>query len=466
MKHDALKLRTRIGFHFLGLVSTWTLFVMVLLGHRLSEKSQELFRGRGAELARAVAIECAPLVLHDELSSLTDVLATHMRRPADLRYIIVRRSDGEVLASTFSDGIPRDLLHLSHPLLAQDDVRVQLIDTERERLYDYSALASGVEVRLGLSLTSVQLFAQEVTMYMLWIGVAAFLAVLGVTLHVSRPVEELASAISRQSGRPLELSSDGTLETSALAGWFRTMSQRLEESTRRLDQSKKLAYLGEIAASIAHEVNNPLGIISLNSGFLARRVGQGEVVGPAATEIARINAAATRATFAAQRLLQVARYSTHNTEMRRRACRPKTMIAETVELLRDRFSVAGCELVLDVPDDLPAVALDQQGIQQVLFNLLTNAIDATPSGKSITVSARVEGDTFVLAVADQGVGMSDELLRRATEPFVTTKEAGKGTGLGLAVSDSIVRGHGGKLQLASVPEQGTTATVYLPLAPS
>jgi signal transduction histidine kinase len=465
MKHEAIKLRTRIGFHFLGLVSTWTLFVMVLLGHRLSEKSEELFRGQGAELAHGLAVECAPFVRHDELASLSDFLTERMHRSFDLRYIIVRRGDGEVLASTFPAGIPVDLLHLSHTKVAQPDVRVQLIDTERERLYDYTAEASNVQVQMGLSLTSVQLFAQEVTMYMLWIGVAAFLAVLGVTLHVSRPVEALATAIATQSGVPVEAAFDGTLETSALAGWFAHMSQRLDESARRLDQSKKLAYLGEIAASIAHEVNNPLGIIALNSGFLTKRVAAGEVTGPATNEIERVRAAASRATFAAQQLLQVARYSTRSTETRRKAFRPKPMIAETVDLLRDRIRVSRCNVTMDVSDDLPSVSLDQQGVQQVLFNLLTNAIDATPPDKNITVSAQVTEDSFVLTVVDQGKGMNEELLQRATDPFVTTKDAGKGTGLGLAISDSIVRGHGGKLVLASAVGTGTTATVSLPLDP-
>ncbi len=463
MKHEAFKLRTRIGFHFLGLVGTWTLFVMLLVGHRLSEKSQELFRNQGAELAYGLVVECAALVRHEEFSSLNDLLRQRMTRASELRYIIVRRPDGEVVASTFPRGIPADVMRLKHPLLALPDVHVQLIDTERERLYDYNAESSDAQVQMGLSLTSVQLFAQEITTYMLWVGVAAFLAVLGVTLHVSRPVEALATAISTHSDIQLHAPFDGTLETSALAGWFQHMTQRLDESTRRLDQSKKLAYLGEIAASIAHEVNNPLGIISLNSGFIARRVSNGELTGPVAVEVERIRAAATRATFAAQQLLQVARYSTRKGEMRRKPFKPQPMIAETVDLLRDRIRISRCKMTVDVSADLPAVSLDQQGVQQVLFNLLTNALDATPPDKDIVVHAEVTGGSFTFSVADQGKGMNEELLSQATEPFVTTKDAGKGTGLGLAISDSIVRSHGGKLVLASRLGEGTTATVSFPL---
>lgn len=463
MRPDALKLRTRIGFHFLGLVGTWTLFVMVLLGHRLAEESQELFRSRGAELARSLAVECSPLVRREELDSLTELLRERLTQSADLRYVIVRRADGAVVASTFASGIPVDLLELTHPMEALPSVRVQLVDTEAERLFDYRAVAPDVQVQVGLSLTSVQLFAQEVTMYMLWIGIAAFLAVLGVTLHVSRPVEALARAIASQTGIRRGTVFDGTLETSALAGWFQKMSDDLSESARKLDQSKKLMYLGEIAASIAHEVNNPLGIIVLNSGFLSRRVAAGELSGRAAVEIERIRSAAMRATLAAQQLLQVARYSTRNTEMRRRAFRPYPVIAETLELLRDRIRLSGCQVKMEVSEDLPTVTLDQVGVQQVLFNLMTNALDATPRDKEIVVRAAIEDGLFVLRVIDQGRGMNQELLDRATEPFVTTKDAGKGTGLGLAISESIVLWHGGRLSLMSKPGDGTTATVVLPL---
>ncbi len=463
MNHSPLKLRTRIGMHFLALISTWTLFVLLLLGNLLSGKLQELFRGQGAGLARALALECAPLVQNGDQRSLASLLASSVGPGAEIRYVFVVGDHGQVISSTFTHGIPVDLLSVRHVVQAMPEVRVALVDSEMERLYDYSARAPGMTLRMGMSLTSVQLYAHEVTMYILWIGLAAFLSVLAVTLHVSRPVEALANAIATQSNVQLGAPFDGTFETSALAGWLEHMNKRLDESTRRLDQSKKLAYLGEIAASIAHEVNNPLGIIVLNSGFLSKRAASGELQGPAITEIERIRAAATRATFAAQQLLQVARFTTNRSEMRRRPTRPQPMIAEVIELLRDRVHVSGCKLTVDVPQDLPPVSLDQQGVQQVLFNLLTNALDATPAGKEITIRAQIVDPSFVLTVSDQGQGMSADLLEHVKEPFITTKEAGKGTGLGLAISDSIVRGHGGRLVLESRPNVGTTVTVTLPL---
>jgi len=466
------KLRTRIAFYFLGLVATWTLFVLLLLGNLLSDKARELERDRGSQIARGMAVEVAPWVHYEDIPVLSETLQNRMAATTDIRYIIVLRDDGELIWSTFPEGVPAPLLGIPPPTEAGPDVAVQLVDTDREQLIDYEALAPGVRVRLGMSLTSVQLFAQEVTSYVLWIGMAGLLAVLGITLRVSQPVEALAAAVSRvASVTTLHGVGQvgGTFETAALAEGFDAMAfqlqesaRRLEESSRRLDKSKKLAYLGEIAASIAHEINNPLGIIVLNSGFLAKRAASGELDPGCAKEVERVSAAAMRATLAAQKLLQFARYSTQSGGVKRRPWRPEPLIRETVDLLRDRIHVSDCAVDIDVPPDLPAVKVDAQGIQQVLFNLITNAVDASESGGTITIRAQVVGETLVLSVTDQGSGMSQNLLDSAKEPFMSTKPAGKGTGLGLAISDSIVRGHGGTLELSSKLGEGTTVTVTLP----
>jgi len=255
----------------------------------------------------------------------------------------------------------------------------------------------------------------------------------------------------------------GTLETANLADWFQELILRLQESTQRLEGSQKLAYLGEISASIAHEINNPLGIIVLNSEFLAKRADAGSLEPEAAVEVGRVRTAALRATLAAQKLLQFARYSTQKTPITRRRMRIDPLILETVELLKDRFQLSGCVLRLEIPEHLPAISLDQQGIQQVLFNLLTNAIDASPKGGEIVTRAEVTEREFILSVTDHGEGMTQELLETVKQPFVSTKPPGAGTGLGLAISDSIVQTHGGTLVIESSVGHGTTVAVHLPL---
>ncbi len=470
MRAPAVKLRTRIGLYFLVLVATWTVLVLVLLGDFLSRTSRQLLRERGADHARVVALECAPLAHYDDVASIAKVGTDRIRPPSDVRFIIVFGNGGEVVWSTFKDGVPEPLLHVPHPTRSGADVGVQLIETAEEQLYDYEVVHGGVRVRMGMSLMSVQVFAQEITTYILWTGMATLLAVFAVALHVSRPVEALMVAFARSANADGTIREHdplyGTVETSTLADWFQHVLARLEERTRQLDRAQKLAYLGEISTSIAHEINNPLGVIVLNAGFLAKRVASGEITPPVATEVERVRSASMRATLAAQKLLEFARYSTQRSGVKRRPVQPEAFIRETVELLRDRIRLADCTVEVEVPAELPTVSLDQQGIQQVLFNFLTNAIDASPTGGKITIFAEVTGGAFVMKVSDEGRGMDDELLKHAKEPFVTTKEPGKGTGLGLAISDSIVIRHGGQLSLVSRPGQGTTATVRIPIGVS
>lgn len=469
MKSPAVKLRTRIGFYFLGLVATWTLFVLILLGDFLTRTSRQLLRDRGAHLTRMLAVEAAPLVHYDDIQSLARLFAERTKPPSDVRYVIVLKSSGDVVYSSFPSGVPLRLLSVPHPTEVGPAVAVQLIQTRDEQLYDYEAVETGIRVRMGMTLTPVQSFAQQLTTHILWIGVAGLLAVFAVALHVSRPVEALTVAVARsaeaagiQGNTPL----DGTLETSALAAWFGEALGRLEEKTQQLDKSKKLAYLGEISTSIAHEINNPLGIIVLNAGFLARRVSSGELVGPAAAEVERVRGAAMRATLASQKLLQFARYSMQRTGIKRRPVQPEPFVRETVELLRDRIRLSECTVEVEIPPGLPAVSLDPQAIQQVLFNLLTNALDASPAGSHIRVRAEVTSGVFALSVVDEGRGMTQEQIARAKEPFFTTKDPGKGTGLGLAISDSIMTSHGGDLSLESAAGQGTTVTLRVPLGVS
>ena len=467
MSRPLPRLRTRITLYFLLLVVIWTLFVLMLLGDLLTRTSRDLFRERGAQLARTLAVECGPLVHYEEIQMLSALLAQRREAIPDIAYIVVLRQDGEVVASTFEDGPPAALLEVRHATQVDPDVAVQLIETEKQQLYDYIATNMGIRVQMGMTLLPVERFAYQVTTYVLWTGVAALLAVFAIALHVSRPVEALMAAVERAAEMSLHMGDQattlhGTMETSALASWFEEMVKRLRLSAQRLEKSRKLAYLGEISTSIAHEINNPLGIIVLNSEFLSKRAESGDVGPAAAKEIERVRAAAMRATLAAQKLLQFARYSTRTDGVNRRRIHLTPMLKETVELLSDEVRIAQCSVSIDVSPDLPAVFVDPQGIQQVLFNLLTNALDASPKDGEVKIRALVEGGNLVLSVADQGCGMDEELLHRATEPFVTTKDTRGGTGLGLAISDSIVRSHDGELMLHSRTNEGTTVTVTLP----
>jgi signal transduction histidine kinase len=145
------------------------------------------------------------------------------------------------------------------------------------------------------------------------------------------------------------------------------------------------------------------------------------------------------------------------------------LVDEAVTLVAPRLDGNGLSVERRVDPHLPAVSADPIGLRQVLINLLTNAIDATGGGGRIMVSAATavenggQASVLEVAVRDTGRGMTPEQIRRATEPFYTTKAPGAGTGLGLAIVDHIVRAHRGRLQIESAPGAGTTVRVRLPL---
>lgn len=467
LKLYPLKLRTKIALYFLGLLILWSLLVIVSMRYFLNQSLHQLFREQGVQITQAITFECLPLVHYQDISGLNNLLKSNINSLPDIRYIIVLNDVGEPILSTFQDGIPGELLVLGDSKDVIGNTSLQQIRFRGEDVYDYECKKNRIRIRLGLSSTSFQKGINITTAHILYIGIAGLLAIFAIALYISKPIETLTGAIERavllDQNIKGNVSRGETAETTAIANRFHKLMNRLEERTKQLDASKKLAYLGEISASIAHEVNNPLGVIVMNSEFLANRSKQGEFTPAACKEVERLSSAAKRATLAVQKLLQFARYSTHDGEAKYKNIQLEPLIAETLTLLEDRIHSSHCSLHTEIPKGLPPILCDGQGIQQVLFNILTNAIDASPEGKQIGIRAAMNHKFLLLQVSDQGQGMSEDVLKRAKEPFFTTKDSNKGTGLGLAISDSIVRGHGGELILESRPDCGTTVTVKLPI---
>jgi signal transduction histidine kinase len=234
----------------------------------------------------------------------------------------------------------------------------------------------------------------------------------------------------------------------------------LRRTQGQLMQSAKLAAIGELAAGIAHEVNNPLMVITGHASLLRRR--------PELTAIHpmldTIESQAGRAARMIRGLLDFAR-------RRPRKLEPVDVqdVAErALGLLADRLAGDAIETVMLFDESRPTVLADRDELTQVFLNLVSNAADAMPRGGRVTVSTEVrrheEATYLSVRVSDTGVGIADEDRERVFESFFTTKPEGKGTGLGLAITLDIVRNHEGTIEIESAPGKGTTMIVNLPLA--
>ena len=236
--------------------------------------------------------------------------------------------------------------------------------------------------------------------------------------------------------------------------------EQMQRQQEALFQREKLAAMGSLLASVAHELNNPLAIVLLQADLLQEEAGQG----PLAELTTELTQAATRCERLVRQFLTLARQ--HTPERSAVALNP--LVTETVALLAPSFQVDNITVHLHLADDLPLLWADPHQLQQVMVNLLTNAQQAlrdvaAPRQLTITTQGDAAHSRVTLAVADTGPGIPPALQARIFEPFFTTKPPGVGTGLGLSLCRGIIEEHGGTLRVTSCPGQGTTFHVGLPV---
>jgi signal transduction histidine kinase len=233
-----------------------------------------------------------------------------------------------------------------------------------------------------------------------------------------------------------------------------TEVRRVQE---QLVQASKLGAIGELAAAVAHEVNNPLtGIL----GFAELLLSELPADDPRHDEAVVIRDEAIRARSIVKALLEFAQPRTPQ----RLSTDLSALARSTVDLVRFRVYETGIRIVEDY-SDLPPLEADPDALKQVLLNLINNAIEAMPMGGELAVSTRSGRDRVGLVVRDTGPGMDAWTRSHIFSPFFSTRSAtGEGTGLGLTVSLQIVESHGGSIVVESEPGRGTAFTVWLPLA--
>ncbi|HET9314270.1 MAG TPA: response regulator [Vicinamibacteria bacterium] len=246
----------------------------------------------------------------------------------------------------------------------------------------------------------------------------------------------------------------------ALQHQNRVLEQRVQERTQRLLQMEKLSAMGQLLAGVAHELNNPLAVISGQTQLL-RLSGQ---VGPMASRLEKIAKAAERSVRIVRNFLALAR----ERPPERTGVDLNTVAREAVELLAYELRTDNVEVLWDLAADLPLLSADPHQLHQVVVNLAANAHQAMlgvrgPHTLRLSTAALADRPWVRLEVADTGGGIPAEHLSRIFEPFFTTKPPGKGTGLGLSLSYSIVQEHEGTIQVQSEPGVGTKFVIELPV---
>ena len=224
----------------------------------------------------------------------------------------------------------------------------------------------------------------------------------------------------------------------------------------QLQHADRLATIGQLAAGVAHELNEPLGSI-LGFAQLAQR--SAGLDGQVLRDLGRIESAALHSREIVRKLNLFARQAPAS----RCQVQLNAVIRESMLFLESRCAKEGIRVELALAPDLPEVYADAGQLMQVLVNLVVNAIQAMPAGGRLDVATQARPQAIELAVADCGQGIAPDVVERIFEPFFTTKDVGQGTGLGLSVVHGIVAAHGGQIEVDSQPGGGTRFTVQLPL---
>ncbi len=240
--------------------------------------------------------------------------------------------------------------------------------------------------------------------------------------------------------------------------------QELKEAQEQVIRTEKLASLGKLAATVAHEINNPLAAVLTYTRLMMKLMSRGRFTQERFEDIARyltiMESETARCGEIVKNLLAFSRQPKITVE----TSSIEELIEKTLPLISHDLEMKNIQLVKEIEPDLPKIKCSSRHIQQALLNLLSNASEAMTEGGILTVTAkRSKSDGFVEAViSDTGCGISEEDLKNIFEPFFTTKEEGRGVGLGLSIVHGIITRHNGSIEIESKPDEGSTFKVRLP----
>jgi len=243
------------------------------------------------------------------------------------------------------------------------------------------------------------------------------------------------------------------------------------EKDAQLFQANKMTTLGEMSAGIAHELNQPLNAIKIGNDFLKKMVQKGRKIDDkhlekVATEVA---SQVERASDIIWRLREFGR----KTDFKKEQVSINDTIRGVIHIIGQQLILQNIQVDFDLDDAMPPILANKNRLEQVVFNLITNARDAIAQaaeergdsiGGEISFRSYAEKDTAVFTVADSGIGMDSETRSKVFEPFFTTKEVGKGMGLGLAISYGLVQDFGGSIEVDSDEGQGSRFTLRFPVS--
>lgn len=356
----------------------------------------------------------------------------------------------------------KNMEYLSSSRSALGDVNQEEMRTEGKAMVDFAnELFNIKKAKIHKTIYRVSMLPFAFLSIFLLLVVMSISLISKRLLHPLRALQKKTIEVGSGDFTPISFKDNYDDEISGLIKAFNRMSTELETNQEDLLQARKMAALGTFTAGIAHELNNPINNISLTAeAFLEEYSGKLE---PEADEMIQdLISQVERANDIVRNLLDFSRTQESSFSV----LNIRDVIQSSIKLIKNQIRIAGIQLDIRIPLDLPDIKGNSRSLQQVFLNLLINAQHAMPDGGKITITASFDPQNLIrIDISDTGQGIARESMEHIFEPFYTTKGIGKGVGLGLSVTYSLIKNHGGYIKVESEPGKGTTFSVFIPVIP-
>jgi len=468
-----MKLNAKLIIIMLSLLVLALLTLFILNQYAQNDLVSEI-QDSSQEISKAIQMSIEDLTSETETSRLNDYLIE--ARQKGINEINIINIEGEIIDSSDPEkiGKKRELKKLEKGIRAVQRPRGGSMLSQKPYEVVVPVIVGDEQlgyVQINMLLDNIRDIQHANFIRRLFATGMVFAVGIALTIFLARryttPIQGLVDHFKRVSAGDLSVTIPvkSRDELGEMADGFNKMVEKLREREaleKRLYEAEHLSRVGQLASGIAHEIRNPLNYISLAIDHLKAEMLP--VCGEKSPELEeltdKIKDEVRRANYMVINFMNYGR----PLKLRRTLVPYAELLAKVLPVLQDRLTEQGVVLEQQIPHDLPPLWVDQELLRNCILNFISNAAQAMPEGGTITLGAAAEEGQVQLTFADQGCGISPEDIGKIFQPYFTTKDVG--VGLGLAITERIIKEHGGQIRVESGPGQGTVFTVSLPQQPA